>query len=216
MTTDKRNIEIIVSGKRIDISNDFDISVNTNVQDPTSVSSRSSEYSYSFNIPITPRNSTIFGFANVPSVNGKFTRTYECEVSADGTEIFKGTLRLYGVSSNMFQCNLLILKNNTLQDIFGDKKLSDIDWKIDFNGISSINAYNANQNNKFWFPLVCYGAFAKTPIQTYETYNEYSSIYSIDYTNKFYNSTFYPSLNMSGGNSIARCIPQQHLYVNKP
>lgn len=204
MTTDKRNIEVIVSGKRIDISNGFDLTLNAVVQDPTSVSSRNSEYSYSFSVPITPNNARIFGYANIPSIKGKFTRTFYCEVSADGLVVFGGTLRLSGVSNGMFQCNLLVLKNNTLQDIFGDKKLSDIDWKIDFNGISSINAYNANQNNKFWFPLVCYGAFAKTPIQTYETYNEYSSIYSIDYTNKFYNSTFYPSLNMM--ETVKRCF----------
>lgn len=196
MTTDKRNIEVIVSGKRIDLSAGFDLTLNTTVQDPTSVSSKSSEYSYSFKVPITPNNSRVFGYANIPSVNGKFTRTFNCEVSADGLVIFGGTLRLSGVSDGMFQCNLLVLKNNTLADIFGDYKLSDIDWSIDFNGISSINQYNADTSTKFWFPLICYGAFAKKPIQSYETYNDYSSIYSIDYTNKFYNSTFYPSLNM--------------------
>ena len=190
------SIELVVNNEIVDLPKDFDLSINTKVFNPEDILTKTSEYSYTFALPMTPRNCRIFGYANVLSVPSKFVKTYNAELNADGLNVFRGKLRISEISQRTFKCNLVIVKVNTIEDIFGDATLDMIDWKVDFNGISTINAVNADSTSKYWFPLVCYGAFAKRPIAEYETYNSYTSIYSIDYTNKFYNSTFYPSLNM--------------------
>lgn len=192
----KYSVELVVNREKVDLPKDFDLNLNTRIFNPEDILTKNSEYSYTFTLPMTPNNCKIFGYANVLSVPSKFVKTYNAELNADGLNVFSGKLRINEITRGQFHCNLVIVKVNTISDIFGDATLNMIDWKVDFNGISTINQVNADASTKYWFPLVCYGAFAKKPLAEYETYNSYSSIYSIDYTNKFYYSSFYPSLNM--------------------
>lgn len=195
MLSNNYEVELIINNEKVDLPNNFDLNLNAKVFDPESVLTKTSEYSYSFSLPTTPRNCKVFGYANVLSVPSKFVKTFNAELYSDGLNLFKGKLRISEVTKDEFKCNLVIIKVNTIEDIFGDATLNMIDWQVPFNGISTINIVNAS-DEKYYFPLVSYGVFAKNPLNQYETYNSYSSIYSIDYTNKFYYSTFYPSLNI--------------------
>lgn len=190
-----RDVELVINNEKVDLPKDFDLNLNTKVFNPEEVLTRQSEFSFTFSLPATPKNCKILGYSNILSVPSKFVKTYNAELYADGLDIFKGKLRITEVSHKEFKCNLLIIKVNTIEDIFGESTLNMINWQVPFNGISTINEVNAS-DFKYYFPLVAYGVFAKSPEKQYETYNAYTSIYSIDYTNKFYYSTFYPSLNI--------------------
>lgn len=190
------DVQLLVNGTACDLSKDFDLNLNSKVYDPESILSKTADYSYSFSLPTTPNNCKIFGYSNILSVVGKFSRTYEAELNVDGSIAFSGKLRISEVSKNEFKCNLLVIKVNTVEDIFGDATLDMVDWKVDFDGIPTINEVNNDRETKYYFPLVSYGVFAKNPMYKYNTFNDYTSIYSIDYTNKFYYTTFYPSVNV--------------------
>lgn len=190
------DVQLLVNGTACDLSKDFDLNLNSKVYDPESILSKTADYSYSFSLPTTPNNCKIFGYSNILSVVGKFSRTYEAELNVDGSIAFSGKLRISEVSKNEFKCNLLVIKVNTVEDIFGDTTLDMVDWKVDFDGIPTINYVNNDRESKYYFPLASYGVFAKNPMYTYNTFNDYTSIYSIDYTNKFYYTTFYPSVNV--------------------
>lgn len=188
------DIQLFVNSNAVDLPKDFDLALNTKVYDPEAVLSKTADYSYSFKLPTTPKNNVIFGYANVLSVPSKFIKTYDAELNVDGMQVFNGRLRINSISNNEYNCNLVVVKVNTVEAIFGDSTLNMIDWKVDFDGISTINEVNSDESRRYYFPLICYGAFAKNPVKSYSTYNDYTSIYSIDFTNKFYVSTFYPSL----------------------
>lgn len=190
------SIELVVNSERIDLGNDFDLNLNSKVNNPEEILTKTADYSYTFTLPITPHNCKVFGYSNVLSVPSKFVKTYQAELNADGLNLFSGTLRINSISNNKFNCNLVLIKVNTIEDIFSGATLNQIDWKVPFEGISTINSVNADSYSKYFFPLVAYGVFAKSPIKSYNTYNTYSSIYSIDYTNNFYYSSFYPSMNV--------------------
>ena len=75
-------------------------------------------------------------------------------------------------------------------------KLNEVDWKIPFTGVGSINTHNANANGKVTFPLVSYGVFQKKPSITQYDYNQYTSKFQIDKYNKWYYESFNPSPNL--------------------
>ena len=196
MKVNRSGAQLIVNDFEVDLSRDFDINLNNKLRNPEVILSKQAEYSFTFDLPKTPHNNEVFQFANVISVSNKFSRIYDCELNVDGLQLFRGKLTISEIDKSSYRCNLVVVKVVTLEEIFGDTKLSELDWYVPFNGISTINQVNADRDSKYWFPYACYGAFAKKPLTQYNTYNEYTSIYSIDYTNKFYCSTFYPSLNM--------------------
>ena len=199
MLNNQHSVSIIVNGEMVDIYSQekLNLRINNVVFDPVSISTRTGEYSFSFELPATTKNNRIFNYANNSAKLNKFNTKYECEVIADGITIFNGVLRLTDTQTNNYKCNLVNIKVYNVNDIFGDMVMSDLDWQVDFNGTSTINGVNGWYESGYYFPLVCYGAFQKDPKATYNgEINEYSDLTTIDYYNKWYWESFHPSLNL--------------------
>ena len=199
MLNNQHSISIIVNGEMVDIYSQekLNLRINNVIFQPTSISTRTGEYSFSFELPATTKNNRIFNYANNSAKLNKFNTKYECEVIADGITIFNGVLRLTDTQTNNYKCNLVNIKVYNVEDIFGDMVMSDLDWQVDFNGTSTINGVNGWYDSGYYFPLVCYGAFQKDPKATYNgEINEYSDLTTIDYYNNWYWESFHPSLSL--------------------
>lgn len=191
-------LDILVNGQRVDVLDRSSINLRMNnvIYNPTEINNTQAEYSFSFNLPTTPNNNKIFDYANVLSKVNKFQNIYNCEVYSDEVLIFNGSLRIQSIKKGFYNVNLVNIKINTVDEIFGDMKLNEVDWKIPFTGIGSINTHNANANSKVIFPLVSYGVFQKKPASTAYEYNSYTSKFQIDKYNKWYYESFNPSANL--------------------
>lgn len=191
-------LDILVNGNRIDIldRSSINLRINNVIYNPTEITNKQAEYSFSFNLPTTPNNNKIFDYANVLSKPNKFNNVYSAEVYVDGILIFEGSLRIQSIKKGFYNVNLVNIKINTVEDIFGEMKMSDISWKVPFTGVNDINVYNADKDSKVIFPLVCYGAFQKSPSSEDQGYNIYTSKFQIDKTNRWYYESFNPSPNL--------------------
>lgn len=192
-------IELWVNGNKVELEDQKSINMRFNnvLFDPTKISSNQAEYSFEFEVPATPKNNAIFDYANNLSKLNKFHQRYNAEVYADGTVIFSGTITINGYKDKKYSLNLVSVKVYSLEDIFGDMTMNKIkDWKINFDGVPTINQINAQSDTEVVFPLVSYGVFQKNPKVKDEVKNEYTSKYDIDEYAKFYVEDFYPSHNM--------------------
>ena len=195
-------IELYVNGQKLDLESQKSLNLRFQnvLYDPEKISSSQAEYSFEFELPSTPLNDKIFDYANNLSKLNKFHTRWNAEVYADGTIIFEGTLTLNGFKNKMYKCNLVSVKVYSLEDIFGDAVLTDIDWEIPFDGAGtsgySMDYYNSQLETDVMFPLVSYGAFQKSPRLQDSVANDYSSKFDIDRYNRWYVESFYPSLNM--------------------
>jgi len=200
-------IELWVNGKKVELESQK--SLNLRFQNvlfnPEKITSSQAEYSFEFEIPSTPNNDKIFDYANNLGKLNKFHRRWTAEVYADGTIIFEGSLTLNSYKNKTYRVNLVSIKNYGLDDIFGDDVMYDIsgtrdseNWYIDFNGVSTINAYNANGSKEVMFPLVSYGVFqkAKDEENSDSVMNSYTSKFDIDKYNRWWVESFYPALSL--------------------
>jgi len=195
-------IEIYVNGNLLELESQDSLNLRfqNTIYDPEKISSTQAEYSFEFEIPSTPNNDKIFDYANNLSKLNKFRARFNAEVYGDGTLIFQGTLTLNGFKNKKYKCNLVSVKTYSLEEIFGDTVLSDIDWSVPFEGAGNyqytINYYNSVPQEMVKFPLVSYGAFQKTPYNSDDVASDYTSKYDIDKYNRWYVESFAPSLNM--------------------
>lgn len=191
-------IELYVNGEKVELEDQKSLNLRLNnvLLDPTKVSNTQADYSFSFDIPSTPRNDRIFDYANNLAKENKFHTRWNADVYADGMAIFKGSLTINSYKEKKYNCNLVNVKTYSLEDIFGDAVLSDIEWYVPFSGANDINYYNMERSKEVSFPLVSYGVFQKTPEDSDEIGNTYTSKFDIDKYNKWWIESFYPSMNM--------------------
>ena len=192
-------VSIIVNGEKVDIYSmeSLNLRMNNLVFDPVAISTKTGEYSFSFELPATSRNNKIFNYANNSSKLNKFNTKYNCEVIADGLIIFNGILRLTDTQTKNYKCNLVNIKVYNVEEIFGDMVMSDLNWQVDFDGTSTINEINNTNDSGYYFPLACYGAFQKDPKAVYNgDINVYTDLLNIDYYNSWYWESFHPSLSI--------------------
>lgn len=192
-------IELFINGQKADLESQK--SLNLRFQNvlfnPEKITSSQAEYSFEFELPSTAINDKIFDFSNNLSKTGKFVSRLNAELYVDGTPIFAGTLTLNSIKEKKYNCNLVSVKVYSLEDIFGEAMLSDIDnWKIPFNGVETINQINGELNPDVVFPFVSYGAFQKSPKYSDDAGNDYTSKYDLDEYNRWYVESFAPSLKM--------------------
>ena len=193
------SIELLLNGNKVDLESDASLNIRfqNTMFDPEKISSNTSEYSFSFNLPSTPVNDKIFDYANTLSKLNKYRNRYDAEVIADGISVFVGTLTLNSFKEKKYNCNLVAIKTYSLDEIFEDAVLTDIDnWNIDFSGVTTINSINAGSRDDVKFPFVSYGAFQKTPYNSDDVANDYTPKHDLDEWNNWYVESFYPSLNM--------------------
>lgn len=195
-------LELWVNGNKVELEDQKSLNMRFNnvLFDPTKISSTQAEYSFEFELPATPKNNIIFDYANNLSKLNKFHQRYNAEVYADGTVIFSGTITINSFKDNKYSVNLVSVKVYSLDDIFGDKTMNKIDWKIPFEGAGdgqyTIDWYNSQLDTDVTFPLVSYGAFQKNPKFKDDAASEYTSKFDFDEYNKWYIETFYPSTNV--------------------
>ena len=197
MLYNNHNIYLYVNEKSVDLESEDSLGIRFNevMFNPEKIGSTSASYSFEFELPATRNNNKIFDYANVLSKNNKFHNRYEAELICDGARIFNGTLVINSYKDKKYTCNLVDVKTYSLEEIFGDLKMTDIPWYVTFDGVESINQYNAD-SDEVKFPLVSYGVFAKDPYNTDDVYNDYTSKFKFDKWNKWYVQSFYPSHNM--------------------
>ena len=198
MITSNHHIDIYVDGQLLDqpTPDGVKLSINNVIFDPTELKGTQAEYSFEFQLPCSPTNNKVFGHANVLSRPNKFKTRYNATVNCDGNLIFDGSLVIQSIEGNSYNCNLVNIKINSLEDIFGDAVMTDIPWYVPFDGLSTVNSVNANSSTKYFFPFACYGAFQKKPKYTDDVGSDYTSKFDIDKYNKFYYSSFPPSPNV--------------------
>ena len=206
------NITLYVNDELLELVDQDSINIRLNnvLFDPESTKTSQATYSFTFNVPSTPNNNKIFGFANAIDKTNKFNRRYSAKLYADEILIFEGTLvvKEYNYQDEAYSCNLVSLRVLSLEEIFGDDKLCDVEWEVEFSGATSINEQNgavpSNRGillyrrdpfkDEYYFPLVSYGVFPKKPKSSDEVGNEYTSKFVIDQYNRWYIESFYPSL----------------------
>ena len=192
----EHNIEIYVNGELLDLeSQNINLRLNNTLFDPEKIASTQADYSFSFDVPSTPKNDKIFDYANNLSKLGKYLQRTHAEVYADGHLIFNGTMTVNSFKEKKYNCNLVSVKLYSLDEIFGDSVMTDIPFYIPFSGATEINSMNADSASTVTFPLVSYGAFQKEPKMRDEVANTYTSKFDIDKYNKWWISSFYPSPN---------------------
>lgn len=211
MITKRHHVSLYINGTEAELfsQEDLNLRINNVIYDPSKISTSTAEYSFSFDLPKSRVNNQIFDNANVHSKKGKFGKNYSCEVYADGTMIFNGTLRIKTIEAEQYKCNLVSIKQNKIEDIFGDHKMNELRWLVPFVGINSINVTNQNLTNDYFFPFVCYGAFQKEPEHTYGDVNVYTSKYDLDKTLLVYQETFPPSPKIT---TLVRKLFEQYGY----
>ena len=201
MISGNHYVEIIVNGNPLEITDQesLNLRMNSVLYDPSSTNITQADYSFSFQIPSTPRNDKALGYANNLSMPNKFHSRYSAEVYADGQLVFKGSMTVdsYDHGDKLYECHLVNIKRNTVQEIFGDATLNEIPWEVEFDGAPTINEANKDYDNGYWFPLVCYGAFQKNPSVEDEIQDEYTSKFVFDKYNKWWVESFYPSLSVT-------------------
>lgn len=191
-------IELYINKQLIELGSQdsLRIRINDNLFDISKVSTTQATWSYSFDIPATPNNNRVLGYGNVPSKTNKFSSRYSAQVIADGELLYDGSLTVNKYKDGYYTVNLVNIKINSLEEIFGDAVMTDIDnWYEDFNGASTINSVNINIGSKYYFPFVSYGVFQKKPYEL-DGIEEYTSKHTIDKYNRFWIESFYPSLNV--------------------
>lgn len=191
------NIQIEINGQQVDIFSQSDLNLRMNLvlYDPTKVNGTSNEYSFSFELPRTARNCQIMDFVDLLPKRGKFNKVFTAVVYADGNLIFEGVYKVSEINEDAIKGNLVDIRISDLDGIFGDSVMADLKWYVPYTGVSTINSVNHDSESKYFFPMVCYGAFQKKPRLQIEEYTDYSSLFTIDDTNRWYDESFIPSMN---------------------
>lgn len=199
MISNQHYIEIFVNNQQIELESQdsLNLRINNVIFNPTKTTTTQATYSYSFTIPSTPSNDKVFGYANNLAKVNKFHARYPAQVYADGHKIFDGSLTVQKYANKKYTCNLVNIKVNTLDEIFGDMKMTDLHWDIDFDGAPTINAANSG-NTDYYFPMACYGMgqFQKKYVTKDEVGATYTSKHILDKYNLWWVDSFFPSLNV--------------------
>ena len=205
----QENLKIYCNNIFLDVSDDTSLRLNKVLADPTKMNSRESEYSYSVDLPATPANNRCFGYANHLNVSAKFSKRLPCKVYSGEILVFEGTLLLQSFSApeQTYSANLVSIKVNTVDDIFGETTMYDLQWYQPYNGAPTINSVNADQGSDVYFPLVAYGVFEKNPYFSDEVANDYTDRLLLDSTTLFFHETFMPSVNWLS--TVERCFKQK-------
>ena len=142
----KNSLQLYVDNQLVELGvQTIDLKLNLVNFNPVYTKSKQSEYSFSFDIPSTPVNDKIFDYANNLSKRNKFKRRYIAKAYVDEILIFEGNLIInsYSSKNKTYKVNLVTIKVYEPEDIFGEDKLTDIKWMVDYQGAATINAINA-------------------------------------------------------------------------
>ncbi|PXV69197.1 hypothetical protein CLV62_101466 [Dysgonomonas alginatilytica] len=171
------NIELYIDKKLCDIQSPEKLGVRLNrvLINPAELSTKDAQYSYSITIPATPTNDAIFGYANVEEVKNKFNHNYKALLYVNSILIFDGRFKLSEIDAEgSYKGNLVVPAKKTIKEIFGEKKMTEIEgsWDLSFTNPDNenepltitemLNKYNTEPGTPDCiFPLVLYGLLPK-------------------------------------------------------
>lgn len=213
MISDTHKIELYIDNEMIEFDKGgLGIKLSNTLIQPTKLTASTVTYSYSFNVPATPRNNRILGNVNVAEKKNKFNRRYRAVLYADSIEIFNGNAKIASYSDGKYKMNLYVNRLNTIDSIFGDDTMGQVDWKVPFRGNQTINEVNRDLSTKYFFPYVAYALPMKKPYNTTGSGVEYyTDKKTLDKYTKFYYNTFVPSLNLV--ELVRRCFEHKGLTL---
>lgn len=205
----QENLKIYCNNILLDVSDDTSLRLNKVLADPTKMNSRESEYSYSVDLPASPANNRCFGYANHLNVSAKFSKRLPCKVYSGEILVFEGTLLLQSFSApeQTYSANLVSIKVNTVEDIFGETTMYDLQWYEPYDGAPTINSVNEDKDSDVYFPIVAYGVFEKNPYFSDEVASDYTDRLLLDNTTLFFHETFLPSVRWLS--AVERCFRQK-------
>ena len=195
MATTNR-LKIIIYGNELDYKSAEDLGIKFNriTDDLTNLSNKFGDFSYSFDVPITKNNSTIFGYANAHGKKNIFkpNRDLPCKVYNNDGLLLDGVISLEAVTRKTFTC-VLYSKLKEFSDTITDKKLKDLEFDeiiFDYENtiINHINAGYSNSDEALYqFPFIYYG----TVFTPFEMYNE-SPQHLEDFNSNEFDADTYP------------------------
>lgn len=130
------SVEIYIGGERLDLFPDENISINVSTQSIGDISKSFSDYTQSFTVPATDSNNQIFKHYYNADVQGGFTATTRTDawINISGHMFREGGVELESVSlKNGMPSSYSMTfygKVGNLKDIFGDDKMSDLDFSV--------------------------------------------------------------------------------------
>ena len=161
------NIKLITAdGRQIDYekSDDFSIKMNRIADDLQDIEARYGEYSFSFSLPITKNNKTIFGYAGVPYVKNIFRiNPIDVRLFNNDILILVGQLELQSVTEDKYNC-ILYSKLTQLVDDLAEKNMQEVscpqvEWDFETTISNHINSGLTINETSYQFPLVFYNTF---------------------------------------------------------
>lgn len=161
-------IRIIVYEQELDYKSAEDLGIRFNrvVDDMQDLNKKFGDFSYSFNLPRTKNNSTIFQYADAHGKRNKFRPNIDlpCQVFNNDRLLLDGVISLQSISNDAFGC-VFYSKLKEFTDAIADKTLRDLQFdEIEFDYETTIiNHLNANYADSdealFQFPLVFYSTY---------------------------------------------------------
>lgn len=163
------NIKIQTSdGRQIDFEKEEDLSIRMNriADDLQDIEARFGEFSYSFSLPMTRNNTSIFGFAGVPHIRKTFkVNPIDVKLYNNDLILLAGQLELQEIVDNKYKC-ILYSKLTQLIDDLKDKNMQElsncpkIPWDYENTIINHILTGGTNcDDTPYQFPLVYYNTF---------------------------------------------------------
>jgi hypothetical protein len=190
--SDVSRLKILVYGQEIEYKSaeDLGLSFQRIADNEADMSNKYGEFSYSFELPITKKNSEIFQYANARGRKNIFVpnRDLPCQVYFNESLLLDGVISLQEVTTTSYNCVLYsklkefadLIENKTLQDL----QFPVITWDYEKSIINHINADYQSADETYWqFPLIYYGT-------NYAANNTY--IGKKDYKNVYFHNEDYP------------------------
>ena len=158
-----RKVQLYINDKLVDLFDDEKIEINSSIQNIQDISKVYTDFSQSFTVPASDNNNAIFDFFYNNDVNGTFQakERADARIEINHSQFRKGQVQLEGseIKNNQADSYKITFFGDvvTLKDLFGEDKLSDLDYTdIAFNYTGS-NVNDRIQNTAdldVRFPLI--------------------------------------------------------------
>jgi len=174
-----RKVQLYINDKRVDLYGDEKIQITSSIQTISDISKTQSDFSQAFTVPASDNNNDIFSFFYNNDFDGTFTARTRAEARIEINHIpFKrGKVQLEGaqIKNNRPESYKVTFYGEivTLKDLFGDDKLSDLnydDYALDYTAANVSNSITSTADLDVRFPLISsnrvwtYGGGASTDI----------------------------------------------------
>lgn len=160
------NIELYIANKLCDLEkSDLSIRLKRQFINPTELNTKDAQKSYTISLPSTPNNDKIFRYKNVEETDSKFSIYPDARLYVNGILILEGKFRLTEITRDSYKGNLGVPAPLTVKDVFGERKMNEVDsWIMnDFFREESLTNINTTPDKdgspRPWiFPLALYQA----------------------------------------------------------